>query len=181
VRDEAGDGDAQADDGGVEGLGNAARDHAGVAGVDVREKTDEAGERAEQADERADAGRDLEDDEAALQPRGLVACLGLHGFGVVRSGPGEMTDEGEEDAAERRGMLTDEVGERPQFVARLEAPDFVADHGGHHARLAQGKAAPQHHRHREHGQAQQRHHENPALEEEIRDRLKGGGEENGHE
>src|SRR5579875_3987263 len=76
------DGDEQADGGGDQGFGNAARDRAqarGVLGADVLERVDDAQHGAEQADERAGGADGGQRSQAALQLRVL------NGFGAIQS------------------------------------------------------------------------------------------------
>lgn len=86
VEGEGGDGDAEACDGGHEGFADPVGEHLGVSEslhCDGVEDGDHAEDGAEQADERADACNDFENDEAAVECTDFFASGGGHTFECV--------------------------------------------------------------------------------------------------
>src|SRR5262249_2884481 len=141
--DEAGDGDDQAHDGGVQGFGNtgghAGDIRGGAAGAQGGKDLAQAGDGAEQAKERPEADDDFQQGEAAFQVVDCFPRQGLEGGEVLGLGPGKLAAGLENDAGEGGIVLLDEVQEVIEVELRGgKVPDRVLDSLGDHQFPLQG-------------------------------------------
>lgn len=179
--DEGGDGDDEADDGGVEGFGDALGDHDALggdaAGADVGEYGDEAGDGAEKAEKGADAGGDFEDDEATFHAGDFGAGLGLDGLHVLGFAPGEVFEADADESGEGGLAGGDVVFDFVGGSADAEAGEGVEEGFGEDEGAAEGDAAFEDEGEGDHRNEEERDHEDAADAEEVDDFIDHGGAE----
>ena len=127
-----------------------------------------------------DSGSNLQNHQAAFQPRDLMARTSLNGFNCLGSRPGKMLQQCTQNPGESGRMLQNEPFELVEVVSRLKPFDLVGDVRGEDGSLSKGGGAQNDDCSGQDGNGQKDNHEETAFYEKIEGALNDRGKQKFH-
>ena len=120
-----------------------------------------------QTEQRAEAGDDFEENEAAFEPHDLAAGVGLDGLGVLFLGPAGVHQAGADEAGEGGVLIDGELLDQGGLAAVAEIVDGPARAGLITTLRAQRDDALEDDGDGDDAASDQRHHHIPGKDERI--------------